>query len=247
MDARRPEEAARGSGGPPTHHAPGRRGSGLALRPLVRDGPVPRPYGVAQRPGGGCRRGPPGGADQLTLAITVMPFAGIAFLWFVGVIRDRLGELEDRFFASVMFGSALLFLAMLFVAMAFAGGILVAAGGAFDPIDEKIVRFGREVMFQISNVYALRMAGVFMISLGDHLVADRHHASLGRPRHLSRGAGAASRDVAHRVGVLGVPGLGVHDQRPDPDRLLPAATSDGLKPVLPEPRELKANVRRRLQ
>ncbi len=104
-------------------------------------------------------------ANQLTLAITVMPFAGIAFLWFVGVIRDRLGELEDRFFASVMFGSALLFLAMLFVAMAFAGGILVAAGGTFDPIDEKIVRFGREVMFQISNVYALRMAGVFMISL----------------------------------------------------------------------------------
>ena len=64
-----------------------------------------------------------------------------------------------------MFGSALLFLAMLFVAMAIAGGILVAAGGAVDEVDEKIIGFGREVMLQISNVYALRMAGVFMISL----------------------------------------------------------------------------------
>jgi hypothetical protein len=43
----------------------------------------------------------------------MLPFAGIAFLWFVGVLRDRLGELEDRFFATVFLGSALLYLAML--------------------------------------------------------------------------------------------------------------------------------------
>ena len=36
-----------------------------------------------------------------------MPFAGIAFLWFVGVVRDRMGRLEDRFFSSVFFGSSL--------------------------------------------------------------------------------------------------------------------------------------------
>jgi hypothetical protein len=106
-------------------------------------------------------------ATQLRAAVILMPFAGIAFLWFVGVVRDRLGELEDRFFASVLFGSALLFLAMVFVSMALVGGLLIAAAGsAGDPVDEKIVRFGREVMLQISNVYALRMAGVFMISLG---------------------------------------------------------------------------------
>ncbi len=104
-------------------------------------------------------------AGQLRLAITLIPFAGIAFLWFVGVVRDRLGELEDRFFSSVMFGSAVLFLAMLFVAMAIAGGIVVAATSAVDEVDRKIIGFGREVMLQISNVYALRMAGVFMISL----------------------------------------------------------------------------------
>ena len=42
--------------------------------------------------------------------MNLIPFAGIAFLWFIGVLRDRLGEQEDRFFATVFFGSGLLFL-----------------------------------------------------------------------------------------------------------------------------------------
>jgi hypothetical protein len=104
-------------------------------------------------------------AGQLRAAIILMPFAGIAFLWFLGVVRDRLGELEDRFFSSVVLGSGLLFLAMLFVAMAMAGGILAGSLGTTGPVDEEVMRFGREVMLQISNVYALRMAAVFMISL----------------------------------------------------------------------------------
>lgn len=104
-------------------------------------------------------------AGRLTLAITLTPFAGIAFLWFVGVVRDRLGELEDRFFSSVMFGSAVLFLAMLFVTMAIAGGIVASSDAVLDEVDKKILGFGREVMLQVSNLYALRMAGVFMVSL----------------------------------------------------------------------------------
>ena len=51
---------------------------------------------------------------RVNLALWLVPFAGISFLWFIGVVRDRLGDREDRFFASVMFGSGLLFLAMLF-------------------------------------------------------------------------------------------------------------------------------------
>ena len=44
--------------------------------------------------------------DYLSIALALMPFAGIAFLWFIGVIRDRFGELEDRFFSTVFFGSS---------------------------------------------------------------------------------------------------------------------------------------------
>src|SRR5262249_44111919 len=47
------------------------------------------------------------------LGLNLIPFAGVAFLWFIGVLRDRLGTMEDRFFATVFFGSALLFLATL--------------------------------------------------------------------------------------------------------------------------------------
>ena len=53
-------------------------------------------------------------SNTVALALNLVPFAGIAFLWFIGVLRDRLGELEDRFFATVFLGSGLLFLAMLF-------------------------------------------------------------------------------------------------------------------------------------
>jgi len=47
-----------------------------------------------------------------------MPFAGITFLWFIAVVRDGFGRLEDKFFTTVFLGSGLLFLAMMFSATA---------------------------------------------------------------------------------------------------------------------------------
>src|SRR5512136_2747629 len=60
--------------------------------------------------------------NLVNLALNLVPFAGIAFLWFIGVVRDRLGNNEDRFFSTVFLGSGLLFLAMLFSSAAMAGG-----------------------------------------------------------------------------------------------------------------------------
>ena len=103
----------------------------------------------------------------LGLALNLVPYAGIAFLWFIGVIRDRMGELEDRFFATVLLGSGLLFLAMTFAGAALAGGLLTSnTAGLNAAADYNIFAYGREVMFRTIYVYALRMAGVFMISLG---------------------------------------------------------------------------------
>lgn len=62
------------------------------------------------------------GSRNVGLALNMLPFAGIAFLWFIGVVRDRQGQHEDRFFAMVFLGSGLLFLAMLFGSAAVAGG-----------------------------------------------------------------------------------------------------------------------------
>ncbi len=106
------------------------------------------------------------GAPRLRLALGLMPFAGISFLWFVGVVRDRLGSFEDRFVATVFLGSSLLLLAMVFIASAIAGALLALnRPGSASGLDPAIANFGRALMLQISNIYALRMAGVSMISL----------------------------------------------------------------------------------
>jgi hypothetical protein len=105
--------------------------------------------------------------DALRLALGLLPFAGIAFLWFIGVVRDLLGDFEDQFFSTVFFGSGLLFLAMMFIAGALAGGILAAeVAGAQSAAPESALTFGRVLMYQITHNYAIRMAGVFMLSLG---------------------------------------------------------------------------------
>ncbi len=65
-------------------------------------------------------------SNSVTLALNLVPLAGIAFLWFIGVLRDRLGEHEDRFFATVFIGSGFLFIGMLFVSAAIAGGISIS-------------------------------------------------------------------------------------------------------------------------
>jgi hypothetical protein len=98
--------------------------------------------------------------------LNLVPFAGVAFLWFIGVLRDRLGHLEDRFFATVFFGSALLFLAMLFTSAATIGAIMLVASVS-EPnelISSTTFRFARAASYIIMNVYAIKMAAVFMIS-----------------------------------------------------------------------------------
>jgi hypothetical protein len=59
--------------------------------------------------------------NAVRVALNLVPFAGIAFLWFVGVIRSRLGAQEDQFLATVLLGSGLLFVACLFGAAALVG------------------------------------------------------------------------------------------------------------------------------
>jgi hypothetical protein len=112
--------------------------------------------------------------STVALGLSLVPIAGIAFLWFIGVIRDRIGQLEDRFFSSVFFGSGLLYLGMTFVSAALAGGLLASYAIIPDQlIDSGLYTFSRAVMWRISNIYAIRMSGVFMISLGTISVRTR--------------------------------------------------------------------------
>jgi len=97
----------------------------------------------------------------VALALELVPFAGIAFLWFIGVVRDRIGQREDRFFATVFLGSGLLFVGMLFVGTALAAGLLAGTAGRTGAPDEV---WGPRVVVIVVNTYAMRMAAVFTIS-----------------------------------------------------------------------------------
>lgn len=94
----------------------------------------------------------------------LVPFAGIAFLWFIAAIRARLGEREDRFFATVFLGSGLLFVAMLFAAAAAAGSLLAAVKYRGQPVPgPDTVLFARALAFGFLFVFGVRAAAVFML------------------------------------------------------------------------------------
>jgi hypothetical protein len=106
-----------------------------------------------------------GSSNSVAVAVNLVPFAGIAFLWFIGVLRDRLGRLEDRFFATVFLGSGLLFLGMLFTAAALVGALLMAfAAEPGQKIDSWEYHFARAAIYNIVNIYMTKMTGVFMIT-----------------------------------------------------------------------------------
>jgi hypothetical protein len=108
------------------------------------------------------------------VALDLVPFAGIAFLWFVGVLRNRLGELEDQFFATVFLGSGLVFVASLFGVAAVLHALVQAL--AAGKIGSDTYYFGQRVSDALFNVFAVKMAGVFIIAtctIGyDQLIAE---------------------------------------------------------------------------
>jgi hypothetical protein len=112
--------------------------------------------------------------DSVLLALGLVPFAGIAFLWFIGVLRDRVGAAEDRFFATVFLGSGLLFVGMLFVASAVAAGVIAAAGDQADSLlSSGAWTIGRRTTHDLMVVYAMRMAAVFTLATSTILMRSK--------------------------------------------------------------------------
>jgi hypothetical protein len=104
-----------------------------------------------------------GRRSAVVIGLNLIPFAGIAFLWFIGVIRDRIGAHEDRFFATVFLGSGLLFVGMMFVAAAVAGGLMAGVSSSSQPGADTLA-LGRHVTSLLLNVYSMRMAAVFTLT-----------------------------------------------------------------------------------
>lgn len=100
------------------------------------------------------------------LIILLVPFAGIAFLWFTGVVRDLLGEREDRFFSTLFYGSAIIQVVLLFIWGAiFAAIMATKTMMVVESTDARMYLFGFALMNEIIGNYALRMAGIYMTAI----------------------------------------------------------------------------------
>ncbi|MFI7443034.1 hypothetical protein [Nonomuraea indica] len=105
------------------------------------------------------------GHDALRLALVLLPFGGVFFLWFMGALRDSIGIREDRFFATVFLGAGLLYVALLFVFGATAKAFVVtidALKGSLPPTG--LPHYGRHLTITLLTEYAPRMAGVFTLT-----------------------------------------------------------------------------------
>lgn len=100
----------------------------------------------------------------IMLSLYMVPYAGLFFLWFIGVARDRLGRREDQFFATVFLGSGLLYLAMIFTAAAIGVGFLEISQSVELTNADSIRTFSMSITSQIVQTFGIRMAAVFMIS-----------------------------------------------------------------------------------
>lgn len=94
-------------------------------------------------------------------ALNLVPFTGIAFLWFMAVLRNRIGSQEDRLLATVFLGSGLLFVAMLFAGAALSRAMLESFSAGVSA-ENDTYRVGRRMTYELINTFGMRMVAVFM-------------------------------------------------------------------------------------
>lgn len=107
------------------------------------------------------------GGDTVILvsALYLMPFAAIAFLWFVAVLRDQIGEREDRFFGTVLFGSGVLFVALILAAAAIVGSLVIGVRYLDQPAPSaRTLDETQSFAYALLLIVASRVAAVFMLA-----------------------------------------------------------------------------------
>lgn len=106
-------------------------------------------------------------SKSLSMGISLLPYAGIAFLWFMAVVRDGIGHLEDQFFSTLLIGSGLLYLCMTLMSAALASGALTVYAQHPDLATKSgFLDVVRSISNESMTIYAVRMAGMFLFVLG---------------------------------------------------------------------------------
>src|SRR5262249_30545912 len=99
------------------------------------------------------------------VGLNLAPLGVVAFLWFVAVIRRRLGTREDQFFATVFLGSAIVFAVLAIAsAVAAASPTLVVRFGSESTPPESVVTLSHALWFGLWGVGGSRLVGVFMVA-----------------------------------------------------------------------------------
>lgn len=121
----------------------------------------------------------PGNATAALVWLQVLVLSTVAFLWFVGVVRGRIGDREPKLFGTVFLGSSLLLAGLLFsgATLLAAPAVLVAVGDtAPDPGSVSLMRSAAAVVL---SVFLPRVATLVMFS-----TASLGRATGGLPRWL---------------------------------------------------------------
>ena len=105
-----------------------------------------------------------GAPRAVSRALNLIPFAGIAFLWFIAVIRAQVGAEEDRFVGTVFLGSGLIFVALLFAAAAALKAVLTLQEAGIDLPPEGRA-YGWALAAALLGTFGTRMAAIFVATV----------------------------------------------------------------------------------
>jgi hypothetical protein len=97
--------------------------------------------------------------------LQIMVFSTIGFLWFIGVIRSRIGEAEPKLFGTVFFGGGILLAGLMFVGSAAFATPLVLVQETDRVVDPDMVASTRVFARIMLGVVAPRIASLFIFSL----------------------------------------------------------------------------------
>lgn len=112
-----------------------------------------------------------GHQTSLILGLNLVTISAIALLWFVAVIRRRLGDREDRFFGTVFFGSSIAFVVVWASGAAMLAAPAVAMSG-FDnaTMSASSASLSRGLGAALLYVVAPRLQSVFVITVSNVIV-----------------------------------------------------------------------------
>jgi hypothetical protein len=105
-----------------------------------------------------------GSHRQLMIALNLVPLSMIAFLWFIAVIRHRIGEREDKLFASVFLGSGILLAALVMAGFAASTAVALMYDTTGRTVDPDTYRLLRSTGSGFLRVQAPRLGAVFVIA-----------------------------------------------------------------------------------